>query len=158
MFGFYIRNNVGVAFKCYAGGVFLGLGSLLALFYNGLFGGVIAGYLVSRGLSGTFFSFVATHSAFELTAIVLSGAAGLRLGRALLAPGRMSRSQALAQAGGESIVVIYGVAIMLLIAAAIEAFWSSSQWLPTSVKYAGASLCWLTVLSYFFLRGRSAGR
>ena len=48
-----------------------------------------------RGLSTTFYSFVATHSAFELTAIVLSGAAGLRIGHALLAPGRQTRVQSL---------------------------------------------------------------
>ena len=91
MFGFYIRNNIGVAFQCFAGGLFAGLGTLFFLAYNGAFSGAIAGYLTERGLSSTFYSFVATHSAFELTAIVLSGAAGLRIGHALLAPGRRPR-------------------------------------------------------------------
>ena len=49
--------------------------------------GALAGYLTARGLSATFYPFIATHSAFELTAIVLSGAAGLRIGHALSAPG-----------------------------------------------------------------------
>src|SRR6185295_19826931 len=88
MFGFYIRNNVGVAFQCFAGGLFAGLGSLFFLAYNGAHSGAIAGYLTARGLSSTFYSFIATHSAFELPAIVLSGAAGLKMGHALLAPGR----------------------------------------------------------------------
>ena len=77
MFGYYIRNNIGVAFQCFAGGLFAGIGSLFFLGYNGAFGGAVAGYLTERGLSSTFYSFVATHAAFELTAIVLSGAAGL---------------------------------------------------------------------------------
>src|SRR5207244_4694056 len=89
MFGFYIRNNVTVAFQCLAGGLFGGLGSLFFLAYNGAYSGALAGYLTERGLSATFYSFIATHSAFELTAIVLSGAAGLRIGHALLAPGRL---------------------------------------------------------------------
>ena len=127
MFGFYIRNNIGVAFQCFAGGLFAGLGTLFFLAYNGAFSGALAGYLTERGLSSTFYSFIATHSAFELTAIVLSGAAGLRIGHALLAPGRLTRLQSLVQATRDSAVLLYGVTAMLLVAAAIEAFWSSAQ-------------------------------
>ena len=75
-----------------------GSAALFFLAYNGAFAGALAGYLTERGLSSTFYSFVATHSAFELTAIVLSGAAGLRIGHALLAPGRLTRLQSLVQA------------------------------------------------------------
>ena len=77
MFGYYIRNNISVAFQCFAAGLFVGLGSLFFLAYNGAFSGAMAGYLVDRGLSSTFFSFVVTHSAFELTAIVLVGRGGI---------------------------------------------------------------------------------
>ena len=157
LFGFYIRNNIGIAFQCFAGGIFLGLGSVYCLLQNGFFSGAIAGYLVARGLSGRFFPFVATHSAFELTAIVLAGAAGLRIGHALLAPGRSSRAQALALAGREATVMIYGVVVMLVIAASIEAFWSSSVWLPSAVKYAVAALSWCAVLTYLARQGRDAG-
>jgi uncharacterized membrane protein SpoIIM required for sporulation len=156
MFGFYIRNNIGVAFQCFAGGLFAGLGSLFFLVFNGAFGGAVAGYLTNRGLSTTFYSFVATHSAFELTAIVLAGAAGMRIGHALLAPGRMTRSQSLVHATRETTVLLYGVTAMLVIAAAIEAFWSSATWLPPQVKYASALICWLSVLGYFTSQGRRA--
>ena len=156
MFGYYIRNNISVSFQCFAGGLFAGLGSLFFLIYNGAFGGAIAGYLTERGLATTFYSFVATHSAFELTAIVLSGAAGLRIGHALLAPGRLTRGQSLVQATRETTVLLYGVTAMLVIAAAIEAFWSSATWLPPGVKYSSAAICWLAVLGYFTLQGRRA--
>lgn len=157
MFGYYIRNNIGVAFQCFAGGLFAGVGTMFFLAYNGAFAGALAGYLTERGLGATFFSFVATHSAFELTAIVLVGAAGLRTGHALLAPGRFSRRQALMQATGESAVILYGVTAMLLLAAGVEAFWSSARWLAPSVKYGVAAMCWGTVLAYFTLQGRRAG-
>jgi uncharacterized membrane protein SpoIIM required for sporulation len=157
MFGFYIRNNIGVAFQCFAGGLFAGLGTLFFLFYNGAFSGALAGYLTERGLSATFYSFVATHSAFELTAIVLAGAAGLRLGHAVLAPGRSTRGQSLVVAARECAVLIYGVTAMLLVAAAIEAFWSSAQWLAPGLKYSVAAVCWTAVLAYFGLQGRRAG-
>jgi uncharacterized membrane protein SpoIIM required for sporulation len=157
MFGYYIRNNVSVAFQCFAGGLFAGLGTLFFLAYNGAHSGALAGYLTERGLSSTFYSFIATHAAFELTAIVLSGAAGLRIGHSLLAPGRQTWRQSLVLATRESAVLLYGMTAMLLIAAAIEAFWSSANWLPAAIKYGVAALCWTTVLAYFAFQGRRAG-
>jgi uncharacterized membrane protein SpoIIM required for sporulation len=157
MFGFYIRNNVGVAFQSFAGGLFAGLGTLFFLAYNGAFSGALAGYLTERGLSHTFFSFIATHSAFEITAIVLSGAAGLRMGHALVAPGRLTRRQALVEATRETAVILYGVTAMLFVAAAVEAFWSSARWIPPAVKYGVAGICWISVLGYFGFQGKRAG-
>ncbi len=156
MFAFYIRNNVGVAFQCFAAGVFAGVGSVFFIAFNGALGGAVGGYLTERGLAPTFFSFIATHAAFELTAIVLAGAAGLRLGYSLLAPGRQTRVQSLVRAARESVVIVYGVSAMLLIAAAIEAFWSSAGWIPLPVKYTVAAVCWTTVIAYLTLQGRRA--
>ena len=154
MFGYYIRNNISVAFQCYAGGIFAGVGSLFYLAFNGAFGGAVAGFLVDRGLGGTFFSFVATHSSFELTAIVLSGAAGLRLGHGLIAPGRESRTAALVRGARESMPLVYGATAFLIAAAAVEAFWSSARWVPLPVKYSVAALCWTAVILHLTLQGR----
>jgi uncharacterized membrane protein SpoIIM required for sporulation len=154
MFGYYIRHNVGIAFQCFAGGLFLGAGSLFFLAFNGLLLGAVAGYLTARGLGTTFYPFVATHSAFELTATVLAGAAGLRLGLALLAPGPWTRLQALQRASREAILIVYGVIVFLPLAAALEAFWSSSAWVPSTAKFLVAAICWSAVLAYFTLQGR----
>jgi hypothetical protein len=51
--------------------------------------------------------------------------------------------------------VVYGLIIMLLIAAGVEAFWSSARWLPLPIKYSVAAVCWIAVLSYLCLQGRS---
>ncbi|MEO6362936.1 MAG: stage II sporulation protein M, partial [Caldimonas sp.] len=67
MFGFYILNNIGIAFQCFAGGLFFGLGSLFFLAVNGALAGSVAGYLTYRGHGENFYSFVITHGAFELT-------------------------------------------------------------------------------------------
>jgi uncharacterized membrane protein SpoIIM required for sporulation len=154
MFGFYIMHNIGIGFQCFAGGIFAGLGSVFFLVFNGASIGGIAGYLTVRGHGDNFYPFVATHGAFELTAIVLAGAAGMRLGHALLAPGRLTRLEALKAASRDAIVVVYGVIGMLLIAAAIEAFWSSSTWVAPAVKYGVGAACWLLVLSYLRWQGR----
>jgi len=154
MFGFYIMNNVGIAFRCFAAGLLLGVGSLFMVGYNGLLAGAVAGFLVTRGDSERFFSFVVTHSAFELTAIVLSGAAGLKLGHAMLAPGRLTRTQALMRAARETSPVVFCFTAMLFIAAAIEAFWSSAGWVAPGVKYAVGGCCWALVLAYLALQGK----
>jgi uncharacterized membrane protein SpoIIM required for sporulation len=157
MFGHYIRHNIGLAFQCFASGLLAGIGSLFFLAFNGVFFGALAGYLTERGLSETFYSFVVTHAAFELTGIVLAGAAGLRIGHSLLAPGRLTRRQALVAASRESVVIIYGVTVLLLIAAAVEAFWSSARWVPSEIKYSVAAACWISVIAYLCLQGRRAG-
>lgn len=154
MFGHYIKNNIGISFQTFAGGLLYGVGSIFYLMFNGLFFGGLAGHLTRMGYGTTFFPFVIGHGAFELTAIALSGAAGLKMGLALLSPGRKTRLGALRDASQVSIRIMYGVAGMLLIAAFIEAFWSSSQAVPPSVKYGVGTLLWLGVAAYFMLMGR----
>lgn len=155
MFGHYIRNNIGIAFQCFASGIFFGAGSVFFLAVNGLMAGSIAGYLTWRGHGQTFYSFVITHSAFELTAIVLAGAAGLVLGQALLAPGRRTRLAALQDAARRASVLVYGITAMFVVAAALEAFWSSARWVEPSVKFAVGGVCWVAVIAYLSLQGRS---
>lgn len=148
MFGFYIQNNIGIAFRCFAGGLLLGVGTLFVLLFNGVFMGGIAGHLTRLEYADTFYPFVVGHGAFELTAIVFSGAAGLRLGYAILHPGQSSRLDSLRQAGREVVPLLYGIVLMLVIAALLEAFWSSSSSLPITVKYAVGALLWCLVLLY----------
>jgi uncharacterized membrane protein SpoIIM required for sporulation len=156
MFGYYIRHNIGIAFQCFAGGLFAGVGTIFYLAYNGAVIGGVAGYVTEKGLGEAFYSFVVTHGAFELTAIVLAGAAGLKLGHSLVAPGRRSRADSLVAAAQECVVLVYGVTAMLIVAAAVEAFWSSARWLPSTVKYSAAAVCWLGVIAYLALQGRRA--
>ena len=154
MFGEYILHNIGISFQCFAAGLLLGVGSLFVVGYNGVILGAVAGLLVAHGDSERFFSFVITHSAFELTAILLSGAAGLKLGHAVLAPGRLTRTQALTRAARETSPVVACFFVMLVIAAAIEAFWSSAGWIAPGVKYAVGGGCWAAVIAYLGFQGR----
>lgn len=155
MFGYYIMHNISISFQCFAGGLLAGVGSVFFLVYNGAIIGAVGGYLTEHGLGTTFYPFVATHSAFELTAIVIAGAAGLRLGHALLLPGRRTRLDSLVSAARRCAVLLYGSTAMLFIAAGIEAFWSSARWLPPGVKYGVAAACWLAVLGYLTFQGRA---
>lgn len=154
MFGFYINNNVSVAFRTFASGILLGLGSSFFLIYNGALMGAIAAHLTNVGYTSTFFTFVVGHGSFELTAIVLAGAAGLKLGYAVLAPGQLPRTLALKNAAGVAIQIVYGVIIMLLIAAFIEAFWSANNTFAPWQKYLVGGVLWLVVFAYLGLSGR----
>jgi len=151
MFGFYIKNNIGIGFQTFASGILLGVGALFNLIFNGVAIGSVAGYLTQLGHTKTFWPFVVGHGAFELTGIAISGAAGLKLGYGLLCPGRLSRRQSLINAAREAMPLVYGVFFLLLIAAFVEAFWSSSTNLPSEAKYLAGASFWLLVISYLCL-------
>ncbi len=154
MAGFYVNNNVGIALRCFALGIFGGVGSAFFLVDNGLCIGAILGYVASQGAGDNILTFVVGHSALELGAIVLSGGAGLSLGWSVVAPGDRTRLASLQAAAREIVVIVFGAAVMLLLAAGIEAYWSSSS-LPSAVKRSlGASLC-VAVLLYMTLAGRA---
>lgn len=154
MFGFYVHNNVSIAFRTFASGIFAGIGSVFFLVYNGLVIGAVSARIRALGYEEAFYSFIVGHGAFELTAIVLAGVAGLRLGLAVIAPGRLRRAAALRTAARVTLPILYGCAAMLLVAALVEAFWSPSG-VPTSVKIPVGILFWLGVGVFFLGAGRT---
>jgi uncharacterized membrane protein SpoIIM required for sporulation len=157
MFGFYISNNIGIGFRTFAGGILYGVGTVLLLLFNGVVIGGVAGHLTRIGYQDTFWSFVSGHGALELTAIVICGAAGLMLARAVVAPGRLRRTLALRQTAPEALKLVMGAALMLLLAAFVEAFWSSSG-VALTVKYAVAAVLWSAVALYLWQVGRFGPR
>jgi uncharacterized membrane protein SpoIIM required for sporulation len=156
MFGHYIHNNIGLGFRTFAGGALCGVGAAFILLFNGLLIGAVSGYLSARGLTENFYTFVAGHSPFELTGIVLAGMAGLKLGWAVIAPGRQQRVEALRQAAASGLRLVIGMSVLLLLAAFIEAFWSSNDAIPAQIKYAVGMAGWLLVALYLTRAGRHA--
>ncbi len=154
MFGYYIKNNISIGFQSFALGLLFGLGTAMILVYNGLVIGAVAGYLTRLGYNDTFWPFVSGHSALELIGIVVSGAAGLRLAQAILQPGNLTRLAALKLAGKESVQLVLGAAIMLTLAAFIEAFWSALPFVTNELKIAVGVSLWVAVFAYFYSLGR----
>lgn len=154
MFGFYVWNNVGIAFRTFGSGLFLGAGSIFVLLFNGVVIGASHAHVVNLGYADSFHGFVAGHAAFELFAIVLSGVAGLRVGLALVAPGLRTRREALILRAREVRPLLWGSFAMLLVAAAIEAFFSPRDLpLGVSLGFGGANALGLAL--FFTLSGRS---
>ncbi|CAN91550.1 MULTISPECIES: stage II sporulation protein M [Sorangium] len=155
MAGFYVFNNVGIAFRCFATGVLFGAGSIFFLIYNGLFTGTVVGHVMSVGHGGNIWTFMCSHAPFELTAIVIAGGAGLEMGYALVETRGRTRVGSLRRAAPSIVRQILGAAAMLLIAAGIEGFWSPSG-LPPPVKWAASGVFSLLIVLYLALAGRPA--
>jgi uncharacterized membrane protein SpoIIM required for sporulation len=154
MFGFYIYNNISIAFRTFAGGILGGFGSLLFLSINGISLGDAAAHMINKGLADTFFSFIIGHSGFELTAIILSAQAGLLLGYRLFITRGLSRGASLRAAGKTALPIISGSALMLVVAAVIEAFWSSRHEFPQELRYAVGITFIILLVLYFLFAGR----
>lgn len=153
MAGFYVYNNVGISFRVFATGIFFGLGSVFYLVTNGVMIGATLGYVAASGAGRNILTFVMGHGAFELTALVISGAAGLRMGYALVRTAGRTRLGSLRAEGPDVARLALGAAVMLGIAALIEGYWSPSS-IPDGVKWGTAAGLWLLVLAYFVLAGR----
>ncbi|HLM54320.1 MAG TPA: stage II sporulation protein M [Pseudoxanthomonas sp.] len=155
MFGHYVMNNISIGLRTFASGLLAGIGTVLVLILNGVTIGAVFGHLQQIGYGDPLWRFVAGHAPFELTAIVLAGGAGLRLGLNLVAPGRQRRIDALVSGGIKGARLCLGVAFMLLVAAFIEAFWSSTQSIPAWIKFGVSGALWLLVLAWLRRGGRA---
>ena len=153
MAGFYVNNNVGIALRCFALGIFGGLGSAFYLVHNGLSIGAVLGYVASQGAGDNILTFVVGHGSLELGAIVLAGGAGMSLGWSVVAPGDRTRLASLQAVAKDTLVIVCGAAVMLLMAAGIEAFWSGSP-VPSVVKRAVGATLFVLVSLFLALGGR----
>lgn len=153
MVGFYIMNNVGIAFRCFATGVLAGTGSMYFLVFNGLNIGTAFGHLAREGLGANLLDFVSGHSAWELTGICTSGAAGLRMGWALVVTEGRTRVASLRAAGPDLFHLVLGTAFLLFVAALIEGLWSAGP-VPFAGKVVFGLVQWGLVGSWLAFGGR----
>lgn len=149
-----IVNNVRVAVLAFAGGLTAGALTLYLLVANGAFLGTVLAVVQGYGLSGGLLMFTAAHGPLEISCIVLSGGAGLRLAWALLRPGDRSRRDALRLAGVQAIRVMLLVIPALGVAGIIEAFLSPTE-APAALKIGVGLAASILLWGYIALVGRS---
>ncbi len=152
MTGFYVMHNTGIGLRCFAAGLIFGVGGLFALVFNAAFLGAVFGYMSRVPAADNFYTFVTAHGPFELTAVVLSAAAGMRLGFALVDTGGLSRGASLRRAAREAMPTMGAAMVLFLFAALIEGFISPSA-LPYAIKAAVSVLSCGLLLFYFVLLG-----
>ena len=148
-------NNIQVTLLALAGGIAAGIGTGLILVLNGVLLGTVAGLAVGAGNGRVFFELVTAHGVLELSCIVVAGAAGLRLGWAIVEPGRKTRAAAAAAEARRAMLVVLGTAPWLVLAGIVEGFVTGSGLDLVAVAAVGFGLAaafWALVL----WRGRAA--
>ncbi|MEO0417888.1 MAG: stage II sporulation protein M [Pseudomonadota bacterium] len=156
-------NNAGVCILAFALGFAFGIPSLLLLVHNMALMGAFLWVFASVGLAYEFGGWLFVHGTTEIFGILLSGAAGLHIGRSMAFPGNKGVLEAASTAGKRAAVVMLGVVIMMIVAALLEAFPRQLVEGATNRYLIGAFFL-VFWLSYFFLfrageplRGNSAG-
>lgn len=154
---YLMSHNIQVSFLCFSLGALTILGGYSILFYNGVLLGALASQFVQEGVTTFFFAWVGPHGALELPAIIFSGAAGIKAGRALLLPGNLSVASSLRRAFPDLRRMLLGTAGILVFAGLIEGSFSqfTNQTFPYSFKITVAIALFVLLLSYLFVRRRS---
>lgn len=155
--GYVTINNIQVAFLAFALGVVPILGTGWVLAYNGLNIGVMAAVMHRADEAAQFWGLILPHGLLEISAILVAGAAGLRLSWALVAPGDRTRSEAFRDEGMRAVVIVMGLALWFVVAGIIEGFVTPSG-LPTSLRVAVGVAALAVVVAYVVLLGSRAER
>ena len=141
-------NNLSVTFRAAAGGITAGLFTVYIMAFNGILIGAIGVLVGQNNLAYPFWAFVFPHGSLELPAIFLSGGAGLLIARALLFPGEYRRIDAFKLYGLQAAKIMFGVVVLLLVAGAIEGFFSPNPFIPAPLKYLTGILLFTALVSY----------
>jgi uncharacterized membrane protein SpoIIM required for sporulation len=144
-----MTNNLSVSFSAFAGGLLFGFGSVYLLFLNGLMLGAVAVACQQAGMALPLWSFVVPHGSLELPAIVIAGAAGLRLGHGMLFPGIYAWKDSVARAGADAVRLVSGVIPLLFIAGCLEGFFSPSA-APVALKFTVGAVLFVLLQLWLF--------
>jgi uncharacterized membrane protein SpoIIM required for sporulation len=140
-------------FNAFALGALLGVGTLFIMAYNGLSIGAVLALTYRAGFGDELVAFMAGHGVIELSCIFIAGGAGLLFGNAILAPGDLSRFDALRLRGREAVHLIIGCVPLLVVAGTIEGFISPAPISP-AFKYSVAAVTGVALYTYLLLGGR----
>ncbi len=143
-------NNISVSFKAFVFGITLGIGTAYVLFYNGAILGALTGLVYNLGNPVAYWSLILPHGIIELAAIFISGGAGLILARSILIPGHYTRKHSIIKGAKEAVYLVFGVILMLVIAALIEGFFTPLNISPI-IKLIFALGTGFGLVIYFFL-------
>ena len=146
-------HNSQVSILSFALGFAFGVPTMMLEFYQGISLGAMIAVFTGKGLGIKFGGWLFIHGTTELFAAALSGAAGLRIGAAMVFPGARDRLSAVADAGRTAGKVMVGVIIMLLIAGLLEGF-GRQLITDTGMRYAIGSVMLLVWLGYYYVPRR----
>ncbi|HBD95269.1 MAG: hypothetical protein A2015_16245 [Spirochaetes bacterium GWF1_31_7] len=141
-------NNTKVSLLAFVLGITAGVGTIFILCFNSM---MITGLAVIYYLNGHFLDFFSTimiHGSLELPAIFLASASGLSIGKAMIFPGKQSKSENIKKTVSKAFTLLIGIIILLLIAALIEGLITTRK-PDISIRFIIAAINILCLLSYF---------
>jgi uncharacterized membrane protein SpoIIM required for sporulation len=148
-------NNVRVAVLAFAAGILLCVFTVFILIYNGANVGVAGGLFTHVGEWERFWGLILPHGLLEISAVIVAGAAGLRLGWSVIAPGDLSRWDAVTAQGRAVGNVVIGLVIAFLVAGLIEGFVTGRPW-PTELRVGIGVLAFVAFWGWTIVHGRAA--
>lgn len=154
---FLFTHNAQIGMLSFGLGFAAGVPVLGLLFLNGLILGAFGALYHDRGLGVDLWGWLLPHGVPELFAIILCGAAGLSVGRALLFPGRHTRLENIGRAGRAGARVVAGAVALLLVAGLIEGFFRQLV-TDLTTRYAFACINVGLCAVYFLRAGREDER
>jgi uncharacterized membrane protein SpoIIM required for sporulation len=154
---FLFTHNSGVSIMSFALGFAFGIPTMMLEFYQGISLGAMLAVFTGKGLGVDFGGWLFIHGTTELFAAALSGAAGLRIGGAVVFPGARGRLQAASDAGRTAGKVMVGVILMLLVAGLLEGF-GRQLITDTAMRYGIGTLMLILWFGYYYIprRGEAA--
>ena len=154
---YLFTHNSQVAIFSFALGFAFTVPTVLLLVYNGLTLGAMLCLFAQKGLGFGFVGWLAIHGSTELFAIILAGAAGMKIGTAFAFPGRQARTEAAMIAGRGAAIAMAGVVLMLMVAGLLEGI--GRQTVQDDLMRYGIGLAALTGwLAYYYLPRRKEER
>jgi len=119
---FLFTHNAQIALGCFALGFAFAVPTVLLLVYNGCMLGAFFAIYAPKGLGPQLGAWLSVHGTTELFAIILAGAAGMRIGMAVAFPGRATRLASAVRGGRPAALAMLGVVVMLAVAGLLEGF------------------------------------
>jgi len=138
---YYASHNGGIGLKCFAFGVLGCFPGVYILLSNSITLGCVFGYMTSGEVAAEttarFCEFTSAHGPFELTAIVLSAAAGMRIGFGLIKTDGYARLDSVRRAAFKAAPTACVAFVLFCLAGTIEALASPNP--MTALEAAGVS-------------------
>ena len=136
MFMTIIFNNIRVSFMVFVAGIATGLGSGLVLFYNGIMLGAFQSFFFQYHVGWESVLAIWLHGTFEISAIIIAGAAGFALGNGWLFPGTYPRGYAFKQGAKRGLKIIVGLIPVFITAGFIESYLTRHTEYPDFIRLA----------------------
>jgi uncharacterized membrane protein SpoIIM required for sporulation len=144
-------NNIRVSLNAFILGLLFGLGTFYVLFTNGIMLGTFQYLFYKYDLLTESLLTVWIHGMPEISAIILSGAAGFVIARSFMFPGSFPRGYAFKEGAKKGLKMVLGLIPIFIFAGFLEGFVTRHTELPDALRIAIIMFSFAAIVYYFFI-------